>query len=154
MEKVIRELRIIETDDGYRIEIKGDKERMKRFMRGFRGRHGRRHRHGPFKFFGMPGPGFGFGGGPGFGAEAARLEGLVGKSRAKQLLPDPRPETSGTCGRPGTHWRPRRPSWWCRSRLWCSTCCSTDCTYPSPGIRMNYSGRRSASPYGVTCTTG
>ena len=67
MEKVIRELRIIETDDGYRIEIKGDKERMKRFMRGFRGRHGRRHRHGPFKFFGMPGPGFGFGGGPGFG---------------------------------------------------------------------------------------
>ena len=58
MEKVIRELRIIETDDGYRIEIKGDKERMKRFMRGMRGRHGRRHRHGPFKFFGMPGPGF------------------------------------------------------------------------------------------------
>jgi hypothetical protein len=64
MEKVIRELRIIETDDGYRIEIKGDKERMKRFMRGFRGR---KHRHGPFKFFGMPGPGFGFGGGPGYG---------------------------------------------------------------------------------------
>ena len=68
MEKVIREFRIIETDDGYRIEIKGDKEKLKRFMGGFGGRHGRRHRHGPFKIFGMPGRGFGFGGGPGFWA--------------------------------------------------------------------------------------
>jgi DNA-binding PadR family transcriptional regulator len=29
-------------------------------------------------------------------AEAARLEGLVSQARAKQLLPDPRPEPSGT----------------------------------------------------------
>ena len=68
MEKVIRELRIIETDDGYRIEVKGDKERMQSFMRGFRGRHGRRGRHGPFRNFGMPWGAFGFGGGPGFWA--------------------------------------------------------------------------------------
>lgn len=66
MEKVIRELRFIETDDGYRIEIKGDKEKMKHFLRGFRGRRGWRRRHGPFRFFGMP-HGFGFGG-PGFWA--------------------------------------------------------------------------------------
>ena len=74
MEKVIRELRIIETDDGYRIEIKGDKERMKRFLRGMRGRHGRRHGHGPFRIFGMPGGAFGFGGGPGFWAGWAPWE--------------------------------------------------------------------------------
>ena len=60
--KVLHEVRIIETDDGYRIEIKGDKERLKemfkhggplgmagRFGHGFgpwgQGRHGH---HGPF----------------------------------------------------------------------------------------------------------
>ena len=32
MEKVIHEFRIIETDDGFRIEIKGDKERMREFV--------------------------------------------------------------------------------------------------------------------------
>lgn len=60
-EKVIHEVRFIETDDGFRIEVKGDKERMRdmgcghgmmgfgpmRFMHRRRhGRHGRRHRHG------------------------------------------------------------------------------------------------------------
>ena len=55
MEKVINEFRVIETEDGYRIEIKGDKERMKDFMRGGHGRrHWRRHRRrglwGPFGF--------------------------------------------------------------------------------------------------------
>jgi hypothetical protein len=61
MEEVIHELKIIETDDGYRIEIKGDKARIKQLFehmpfgaRGFRGgpwgwwaarRHGW---HGPF----------------------------------------------------------------------------------------------------------
>lgn len=29
-EKVIHEVRFIETDDGFRIEVKGDKERMKK----------------------------------------------------------------------------------------------------------------------------
>jgi hypothetical protein len=61
MEKVINEFRVIETDDGYRIEIKGDKERLKSFMQGFgRPRHHgghrkwrkrfRRHWGGPFGF--------------------------------------------------------------------------------------------------------
>jgi hypothetical protein len=55
MEKVIQEFRVIETDDGYRIEIKGDKEKIKSFMQGFGGRkHRRRHWkrrwRGPFGF--------------------------------------------------------------------------------------------------------
>lgn len=55
MEKVIQEFRVIETEDGYRIEIKGDKEKMKAFMHGFGGKkHGRRYRRwrwgGPFGF--------------------------------------------------------------------------------------------------------
>jgi hypothetical protein len=53
-EKVINEFRVIETDDGYRIEIKGDKEHLKKFLHGS-GRHGWRHH-------GFRGPmGFGFG---------------------------------------------------------------------------------------------
>lgn len=58
MEKIISEFRVIETDDGFRIEIKGDKERMKSFMHGFgKHRRGRRpfrrgmgHACGPFGF--------------------------------------------------------------------------------------------------------
>ena len=44
MENVISEFRIVETDDGYRIEIKGDKAAT----RGFPFRHGHR---GPGHFF-------------------------------------------------------------------------------------------------------
>ncbi len=40
-EKVIHEYRLIETDDGYRIEIKGDKEQIKKWMMG-------RRRRGPW----------------------------------------------------------------------------------------------------------
>jgi hypothetical protein len=62
MEKVIHEVKIIETDDGFRIEIKGDKEKIKEFMQGFQGpgmwgRGGRhsRHRHaGPFPWMWHP----------------------------------------------------------------------------------------------------
>jgi hypothetical protein len=55
MEKVIQEFRVIETDDGYRIEIKGDKEKMKPFINCFGSkRHSRRNRRrrwgGPFGF--------------------------------------------------------------------------------------------------------
>jgi hypothetical protein len=32
MEKVLQEFRIIETDDGFRIEIKGDKEQLREFV--------------------------------------------------------------------------------------------------------------------------
>jgi len=41
-DKVISEFKVVETDDGYRIEIKGDKEKMKQWMehRGGMGRHG------------------------------------------------------------------------------------------------------------------
>ena len=53
MEKIINEFRVIETDDGYRIEIKGDKEAMKAFMGGsgpwHRG-HRRGWKGGPFGF--------------------------------------------------------------------------------------------------------
>jgi len=32
MEKIIKEFRVIETDDGFRIEIKGDKEELREFV--------------------------------------------------------------------------------------------------------------------------
>ncbi len=57
-EKVIQEIRLIETDDGYRLEVKGDKEQLKkmgfgtgigfhRWIRPSSRRH-RRSRHGRF----------------------------------------------------------------------------------------------------------
>ena len=58
-EKLIHEVRIVETDDGFRIEIKGDKERLKEmgFGKGMfpfgMGRRGPFGHHGP--------RGFGFG---------------------------------------------------------------------------------------------
>lgn len=63
MEKVINEFRVIETDDGFRIEIKGDKEAIREMMGHFGPgfSHHRRKRH-PF------GPGFAFGFGPRFWA--------------------------------------------------------------------------------------
>jgi len=52
-EKVIHEYRLIETDDGYRIEIKGDKEKIKKWLEG-----GPRHRKRRWmsKGFGPYGP--------------------------------------------------------------------------------------------------
>jgi len=52
-EKVIREFRIIETDDGFRIEIKGDKEQLRQMFSNAQGWDFSRfggwgHRHGPF----------------------------------------------------------------------------------------------------------
>jgi hypothetical protein len=35
MEKVIREWRVIETDDGYRLEIKGDKQAIRHWVEHF-----------------------------------------------------------------------------------------------------------------------
>jgi hypothetical protein len=60
MEKVINEFKVIETDDGFRIEIKGDKAAIRRMLGGF----------GPRFFRGKPpfGHGFGFGFGPRFWA--------------------------------------------------------------------------------------
>ena len=47
-EKVLFELRVIETEDGYRIEVKGDKERLKQEgMENFMPHFGHRFR-GPF----------------------------------------------------------------------------------------------------------
>ena len=61
-DKVISEFRIVETEDGYRIEIKGNKERLKEMFehrgRGFgpgmrfRSRHG----FGPFGWWFRHGP--------------------------------------------------------------------------------------------------
>lgn len=51
MEKVISEWRIVETDDGFRIEFKGDKEAMREWIRHFpRGpmRWARHMRFGPW----------------------------------------------------------------------------------------------------------
>lgn len=48
-ERVIHEVRFVETDDGFRVEVKGDKERMREmgFGPGMMGwaKHRRRHRH-------------------------------------------------------------------------------------------------------------
>ncbi len=50
MEKVINEFKVIETDDGFRIEIKGDKELIRRMLGGI-GPHFRpRHPHPGFDF--------------------------------------------------------------------------------------------------------
>src|SRR5512136_3454016 len=35
MEKVISEFQVIETEDGFRVEIKGDKETIRRMLSGF-----------------------------------------------------------------------------------------------------------------------
>lgn len=40
MEKLINEFRIIETDDGFRIEIKGDKDKIRGFLSEMK-----KHRH-------------------------------------------------------------------------------------------------------------
>lgn len=53
-EKVIHEVRFVETDDGFRIEVKGDKERLRKMGfghgfgpgMGFGPRFGHRFRHG------------------------------------------------------------------------------------------------------------
>jgi hypothetical protein len=64
MEKVINEFKVIETDDGFRIEIKGDKEAIRRMMRGF----GPGFFRGKKRHFGGPDFDFGFGPGPRFWA--------------------------------------------------------------------------------------
>jgi len=63
-EKVLHEVRFIETDDGYRVEIKGDKEQLKEMGMMHFGKKG----FGPGKFFGRGHGRRGFGGrGHGFG---------------------------------------------------------------------------------------
>jgi hypothetical protein len=42
MEKVLSEWKIVETDEGYRIEIKGDKQAMREWVERFR-------KHGPMR---------------------------------------------------------------------------------------------------------
>jgi hypothetical protein len=55
MERVISEFRLVETDDGYRLEVKGDKEAMRKAMGDFwQRRHA--HRGFPFPPFGGFGP--------------------------------------------------------------------------------------------------
>ncbi len=52
-EKVIHEYKLIETDDGFRIEIKGDKEQIRKWMEG-----GSRHRRMGWRGRGPCGFGF------------------------------------------------------------------------------------------------
>ena len=66
MEKVISEVKMIETDDGYRIEVKGDKEQIKAMMKGF-SRRGRRGHRGISRMGGACGHG-------GFGMHTAMME--------------------------------------------------------------------------------
>lgn len=56
MDKVIQEFRIIETDDGFRIEIKGDKEQLRDFVMSLDPRHWMHHGPG-WRFPGGPPPG-------------------------------------------------------------------------------------------------
>lgn len=51
MEKIVQEFRIIETDDGYRIEIKGDKEMLRGFIEDFDPRRWMHRGPGPGKGF-------------------------------------------------------------------------------------------------------
>jgi hypothetical protein len=60
MEKVLQEFRIIETEDGFRIEIKGDKDKLRDFVMGLDPRHWMHHdppmgRGFPFGPFGLGG---------------------------------------------------------------------------------------------------
>ncbi|MBN1890368.1 MAG: hypothetical protein JW850_20405 [Thermoflexales bacterium] len=57
MDKIISEFKIVETDDGFRIEIKGDKELMRKMLSHRFDKKGR----GPFGHHFPFGPGF-FGG--------------------------------------------------------------------------------------------
>ncbi len=57
MEKIISEYKVIETDDGFRIEIKGDKETLRKMFAGGPQRHFRGK--GPFGHHFPCGPGFG-----------------------------------------------------------------------------------------------
>ena len=77
MENVISEFRIVETDDGYRVEIKGDKEAIKAAMRGFPFRHAHR---GPGHFF--------------FGRHAKRAMGFCGPWTMEETEPDAESDTA------------------------------------------------------------
>ena len=60
-EKVIHEMRIIETDDGFRIEIKGDKDRLRELGKMWGQFGAGRMGHGPWGHRGPGGRrGFGF----------------------------------------------------------------------------------------------
>ena len=54
MEKILNEFRVIETDDGYRIEIKGDKEKLQSVFKGFGGHRRWHRRHGRVRGYGFP----------------------------------------------------------------------------------------------------
>ena len=84
MEKVINEFKTIETDDGFRIEIKGDKEAIRK-MWGHFDPHSFHRRKGRF------GRGFGFGFAPGFWANFGDMCGH-GDWEAEE--PEDAPETA------------------------------------------------------------
>lgn len=58
MDDVITEFKVIETEDGFRIEIKGDKEKIKEFMSGFGGHRGWKRGRKKGFFWGPFGPAF------------------------------------------------------------------------------------------------
>jgi hypothetical protein len=78
MEKIISEFKVVETEDGFRIEIKGDKEAIRRMLGGF----------SPKNFFrgGMPfGRGFHFDFGPGLGVIPGGKEKKTKRKTPNQL---------------------------------------------------------------------
>ena len=52
MEKLITEFRVIETDDGFRLEIKGDKDKIRPYVECHDFIRGRFGRHRPYSGFG------------------------------------------------------------------------------------------------------
>lgn len=56
MDKVISEFRVIETEDGFRIEVKGDKETMRKMWRATGPFHRHHHRRRERRHWGFPFP--------------------------------------------------------------------------------------------------
>ena len=88
-ERVIHEVRVVETDDGFRVEVKGDKERIREMgfgpgMMGFGGRMHRRRHHrrgrGPRGRYGRH---FGWWWGPWWDAEDEEDAGPEGEPRGE-----------------------------------------------------------------------
>ena len=115
MEKVLQEFRIIETDDGFRIEIKGDKEELRDFVMSLdprRWMHGDSHSEshrgphgwGPFPF-GPGGPRFKMKFGRGFGPFGFAWDDAPDEGDDDDRPPRRRKRGYGGRGRRGKHGR-------------------------------------------------
>jgi hypothetical protein len=92
-EKVLHEIRIIETEDGYRIEMKGDKERLRGIVEQLMSGQGHHHGKGG-KWHGKR---WGFKRGPWF----MRRFGMWGRPHHQPLPPDFQPHHAPPHGKHG-----------------------------------------------------